>query len=48
MAEKIDGPSDSEFASAIVQNIPDHKISVTKAVVATYLVGKALKSAKKR
>jgi len=48
MAEKIDGPSDTEFANAIVQNIPDHKTSVAKVVVATYLIGKVIKSAKRR
>lgn len=48
MAEKIDKPSDTEFANAITQNIPNHKISVTRAVVATYLVSKAIKRANRR
>ena len=44
MPDKIDKPSDIEFAKAIVQNIPEagepHILSDT---VAAYLVGKAVK-----
>lgn len=49
MSGKIDKPSDTEFAQAIVQNIPetDNKDLIIK-VGAAYVAAKAIKSALKK
>jgi len=49
MPEKIDKPSDIEFAEAIVQNIPaQSKPSVLEGMAAAYIVGKAVKRVTKK
>lgn len=49
MPDKIDKPSDSEFAQAIVQNVPSAgKPSVLEGMAAAYIVGKVVKRAIKK
>ena len=49
MSERLDRPSDIEFAQAIVQNIPDGSgKNLTLHLGAIYLLGKAVDRAKRR
>ena len=48
MAERIDKPSDIEFARAIVQNIPESDKSILKSLGLAYVASEVIKRAKKR
>jgi hypothetical protein len=48
MSERLDKPSDIEFAQAIVQNIPEGDTHLLAHLGAAYLASKVLKSAHKK
>jgi hypothetical protein len=48
MAERIDRPSDIEFAKAIVQNIPESDKSILKSLGAAYVASEVIRSATKK
>lgn len=49
MPDKIDKPSDTEFAQAIVQSVPEAgKPDILGAMAAAYIVGKVVKRGNKK